>query len=73
MMMRLFIAFSATCALLAQTPAKPPQAPAQDDTGTVIRTTHTVVVAPTTVLDRKGDYATSRFTTTTSPNASRRT
>ncbi len=58
MMMRLFIAFSATCALLAQTPAKPPQAPAQDDTGTVIRTTHTVVVAPTTVLDRKGDYVT---------------
>ncbi len=68
MTMRYLLAFAVCCSLVAQAPPRPqpgqlapkpdqaqPGTPAEDN-DLVIRVEHAVVVAPTTVLNRRGDY-----------------
>lgn len=59
MMMRTLLAFAAASLLLAQNPQRPQPgqlAPVENSPGPSIQITTTVVVVPTTVLDKHGDY-----------------
>lgn len=59
MMMRMLVAFAAVSLLLSQNPPRPQPGqlpPAEASPGPAIHVTTTVVVVPTTVLNKHGDY-----------------